>query len=359
MTWQAHPSRAPRRLAAADLRGCSSQVAACRNVLLGRRVMMEEPGGERPSWRLQWTHHEPTLHCSAEVAVRIGTCRLIVMLEQVDGLLPLLPAGIDFASLPAVAKRMHASMLCGGVIAAIERAAGLGVVVDAVRFLQSKTVGVPQGMGFVVEEQRSRWRSRGMVAPADATAIEQLRQMCSTWEKAPGPIDVARLSVRLRFYLGSTAMPQRGLRALRVGDFIFIQERVGASSPSGLAAAAFLAASRHSHFIGELEQSHMAIQHTDPGLQVRFGEEDAADAEIDMNGMDDLEVSLRFWLGDKHVNVRDLARMQPGEIIPLGRPVSSMPVKLIVGTQCIGRGHLVAVGDQMGVQISAFTNHAQ
>jgi len=347
-----------RRLIATDFPRCAANAAECRNALLGRHTRMVEPEDSGAGWHFQWEHHIGRLSCTAEIAIRIGECRLIVMLEQVDGLTPLLRTGPDFSSLSLIARRTIASIAFQHLIEAMERATGKIVVIDTLRLMQDKPAAAPRCLGFTVKEAKSGWRSRGVAVPADGAAMRSLVRLCSSWTPGRNAVDVRTLALRMRLFLGRTLIAQRSLDALEAGDFICIRERVVLrGNPHGIGVAAFLDGRRRSQFIGELEQSHMVIQN-DGDDELVLESNDDADADMDLGDVGDLHVSLRFCLADRQVPVAELARMHPGEIVPLGQPVSAVNVNLMVGAQCVGRGKLVAIGDQIGVQIMSFARHA-
>ena len=64
-----------------------------------------------------------------------------------------------------------------------------------------------------------------------------------------------------------------------------------------------------------------------------------------------MEVPVTFDLGELHLQVADLERLQPGHIIELPQDVSTATVSLRVADRCIAEGTLIAVGKRLGVRI--------
>jgi type III secretion system YscQ/HrcQ family protein len=345
----------PAPLTAGRLAGCSVAEAAQRSALLGRCIVVDDADGTGALWRLQWMHHGADFESTAEIAVRIGSARFTVLLQSVEGLTPLLRRGPDYQALPPVARRTLLGLACQDIVTAIERGTGQVVVIDGVQLVLRHTATLKPRLGAMLLDSRTGWCTRVVVTPADPASLRALTAWCSGWPQARGPIDVSTLPLRMRLYLGRTDVPRRSLETFAAGDFIAIGQGVVAPrQAAGIGAAAFFNGLGRSHCIGELEQSHMTIHHLDPSQQVL-----SDDDLVDDSSADNLEVSLRFWLADRPMTVGDVSRLQPGAIVSLGQPVALATVRLHVGIQCVGRGRLVTLGDQLGVQILNFSRHAK
>lgn len=62
------------------------------------------------------------------------------------------------------------------------------------------------------------------------------------------------------------------------------------------------------------------------------------------------EVELEFRLGEVQMEVADLARLRPGQVVDCQQPLGS-PVELVVRGASVGRGELVSVDGRLGVRI--------
>ncbi len=79
-----------------------------------------------------------------------------------------------------------------------------------------------------------------------------------------------------------------------------------------------------------------------------------AGAAPPLDRLDALEVTLRFEVGDLAVSLGELKNIRAGHVFELGQPLNRSTVKIVVHGNVLGKGHLVAVGDQLGVRVSEF-----
>lgn len=81
-------------------------------------------------------------------------------------------------------------------------------------------------------------------------------------------------------------------------------------------------------------------------LQKRNGADSAREFAADGS-----DVIVEIFLGDKLLTLAELNKLKKGDVLPLGVSLAD-PAELRVNGRCIGRGELVAVGDQFAVRIS-------
>ena len=74
-------------------------------------------------------------------------------------------------------------------------------------------------------------------------------------------------------------------------------------------------------------------------------------AEMEIVDVSDLEIPIQFGLGSLNVSVKQLNSIQAGYIFQLDTS-GDQPVVIRSGGKPIGRGSLVQIGDQLGVQIT-------
>jgi type III secretion protein Q len=79
-----------------------------------------------------------------------------------------------------------------------------------------------------------------------------------------------------------------------------------------------------------------------------------AGAELPLDRLDHLEVNLRFEVGDLSISLAELRAIQPGHVFDLQHTLSRSPVRILAHGNVLGKGHLVAVGDRLGVRVSDF-----
>lgn len=76
------------------------------------------------------------------------------------------------------------------------------------------------------------------------------------------------------------------------------------------------------------------------------GDKTVADTITDI-----VDVLVEAFIGDTSVTLGDLNKLRKGDVLRLAASLSD-PIELRVNGRCIGRGELVAVGDQFAVRIS-------
>lgn len=165
------------------------------------------------------------------------------------------------------------------------------------------------------------------------------------------------LRIRLPFSLGRTQIALRELAAVRPGDIVAIEE--WGSSGAALAVSADLGRAGL-RLTGLAEGSRITLHPTkdltmnrdlpDNGLVP----EDPDAAALPLDRLDALEVSLRFEVGDLSLSLGELKSIRPGHVFDLGQPLNRSPVRILAHGNVLGKGHLVAVGDRLGVRVSEF-----
>jgi type III secretion protein Q len=102
-----------------------------------------------------------------------------------------------------------------------------------------------------------------------------------------------------------------------------------------------------------LQQSKETAMNRDTPEAGLTGQDDAA-ASLPLDRLDALEVTLRFEVGELSVSLGELKGLNPGHVFELGHALNRSPVRIIAHGNVLGKGYLVAVGDQLGVRVSEF-----
>ena len=114
------------------------------------------------------------------------------------------------------------------------------------------------------------------------------------------------------------------------------------------------------NFVGLAEGSRITLQQSKeiamnrdiPAAGIAADEDDAASLPLDR--LDALEVSLRFEVGELSLSLGELKGLRAGHVFELAHPLNRSPVRIVAHGNVLGRGYLVAVGDQLGVRVSEF-----
>ena len=173
----------------------------------------------------------------------------------------------------------------------------------------------------------------------------------------PGAQGFAGLRIPLPFSLGSTQITLREVAGIRPGDIVSIEE--WASSGSALLVTADLGAAGR-RLVGLAEGSRITLQQIKDTAMNRdtpdatAPPDDGSAAPLPLDRLDGLEVNLRFEVGDLSLSLGELKGIRAGHVFDLAQPLNRSPVRILAHGNLLGKGHLVAVGDRLGVRVSEF-----
>ncbi|MBW8831604.1 MAG: FliM/FliN family flagellar motor switch protein [Burkholderiales bacterium] len=160
----------------------------------------------------------------------------------------------------------------------------------------------------------------------------------------PVPQALHGLRLRGRCIFGWRMLNKEVLRSIEAGDLMLlgtgplqVEWRVGARGC--MAASGML----------EFERNQIRLQ---SDLARHEMEQEMASEKIDHEEwMDELELPIQFELDSSSLRLNDLAALKPGHIVSLDVPVSKAVIRLTCNGQVLGKGQLIAVGDQLGICI--------
>lgn len=166
------------------------------------------------------------------------------------------------------------------------------------------------------------------------------------------------LRIPLPFVLGHTQISLREIGSIQRGDIVGIGE--WGSSGAALLVTAELGGPAGRRLVGLAEGSRITLQKSKeiamnrdiPAAGMAADEDDAASLPLDR--LDALEVSLRFEVGELSLSLGELKGLRAGHVFELAHPLNRSPVRIVAHGNVLGRGYLVAVGDQLGVRVSEF-----
>lgn len=163
------------------------------------------------------------------------------------------------------------------------------------------------------------------------------------------------LRLPVNFVFGQTQIRLREVASIRPGDIIGIES--WGSSGAALVVTADLGGPAGVQLTGLAEGSRITLQSskdspmnrdTPPALA------SDADANLPIDRLDALEVNLRFEVGDLSLSLGELRNIRAGHVFDLAQPLNRCPVRIVAHGNVLGKGHLVAVGDRLGVRVSEF-----
>jgi type III secretion protein Q len=176
----------------------------------------------------------------------------------------------------------------------------------------------------------------------------------TTVSAADWPPGLDRLRFTFGFTVGTTSIRLREARAIERGDIVAVDG--WCPSGSGLRVTA-RPGGRGPTLLGMAEGSSITLTQKELPMNAdplgHATEADAVDA-APIDRLDDMEVLLRFEVGDLTLTLGELRNLGPGHVFELPHPLNRSPVRILAHGNPLGRGHLVAVGDRLGVRVSEF-----
>lgn len=162
------------------------------------------------------------------------------------------------------------------------------------------------------------------------------------------------LRLPVNFVLGHTQIRLREVGSIRPGDIIGIES--WGSSGAALVVTADLGGPAGVQLAGLAEGSRITLQSSKDSPMNRDTPPALADADANLpiDRLDALEVNLRFEVGDLSLSLRELRNIRAGHVFDLAQPLNRCPVRIVAHGNVLGKGHLVAVGDRLGVRVSEF-----
>ncbi len=199
-------------------------------------------------------------------------------------------------------------------------------------------------------------RFNGLLQLDDAKALDAIVSTLALPHPAPAQ-RLDHLRIPLPFSLGSTQITLREVAGIRPGDIVSIEQ--WSSSGAALLVSADLGAGGR-QLVGLAEGTRITLQQVKDTPMNRDTPEatalpdDGGASPLPLDRLDSLEVNLRFEVGDLSLSLGELRAIRAGHVFDLAQPLNKSPVRILAHGNVLGKGHLVAVGDRLGVRVSEF-----
>ena len=177
---------------------------------------------------------------------------------------------------------------------------------------------------------------------------------------------LASLRFPLRFELGCTQLRLHELRTIVAGDIVSVEE--WRSAGAAIVATATVGDDARTRWTALAEGTRVTLQQL---TEVPMNQDRATMAAPDLAGaasapasgpvvdrLDALEVTLRFEVGELEVTLGELRNIRPGHVFELSQPLNQSVVRILAHGNMLGKGHLVAVGEKLGVRVTEFAPNA-
>lgn len=177
-------------------------------------------------------------------------------------------------------------------------------------------------------------------------AASQLDAVARWWHQRGRPTERLAIPVVVRVRIAGCTLAVDEILALAPGDVV-LPDRLQLAA--GRWQVQLLAGSDRRPFArgyldGELVVITQNEAPTDPSPEFR-GTGVSAAAE-------QLTADVAFEIGTRRISLGELLRVGPGYVFDLGTQADGEVVDLVVGGQAIGRGHLVLLGEALGVRVT-------
>lgn len=218
---------------------------------------------------------------------------------------------------------------------------------------------------FVLGVPDGAWRAHG------ALLFDDPRYLILACPSAPPPPaldahDFDALPVPLAFRIGSTRLTQREFASLQHGDIIAIEQwksagaglvcRATTPGVRGLALAARVVGSRIT--IDDIQSSEAPSMNASPPSEPAAEGDNDSGKGSHASVLDALEVDAAFELERRTLTLAQLKAMQPGFVIELDQPLNQSVIRILANGMEVGTGHLIAVGNKLGVRVSTLGGNA-
>jgi type III secretion protein Q len=224
---------------------------------------------------------------------------------------------------------------------------------------------------FCITKPGASWRCHGALRFTE----ERFLGIACPEEPPPAKLDATdfdTLPIALNFVLGATMLSIGELRSIAAGDIIGIERWQSFGQ-----ALRCVATTRDGHItvtakavgtrivIDSIEENPVTSttrpDAAAPGAPASAGQaQAAADAppdEAKLTHLDALEVRVTFELDEQSMPLAELKALKSGYVIELDQPLNQSTVHIRANGALVGQGHLIAVGNKLGVRVSRFSEN--
>ncbi len=159
------------------------------------------------------------------------------------------------------------------------------------------------------------------------------------------------LSCPMSFCIGHTHLALQDIHHIQRGDIISIEK--WQSIGNAIGGYLYWGMIEKLHLFAIAKNTKITV-HNAKELNMSESSSETLDAAIPLNRLDAMEVVLRFHVGDLSVSLGELKNVGHGHVFELSEPINRSAVRIMANGHALGHGHLVTVGDRLGVRVSEF-----
>jgi type III secretion protein Q len=189
----------------------------------------------------------------------------------------------------------------------------------------------------------------------------------ATLEAAPLPLSAFMgAPVPLHFELGGTLLSRRDFAAIALGDILRIEKwmpagaalRCVASVRGQLRLRVFGLVQGSRIVVEKVEETPMTSSNLPPAQGATQGADQSAaepaSRPLPADSLDDIELVTTFELEERRLSLAELRALRSGTVFELEQPLNQAVISILANGMPVGEGHLIAVGNRLGVRVSRF-----
>ncbi|MET3444989.1 type III secretion system cytoplasmic ring protein SctQ [Ralstonia sp. 1138] len=224
---------------------------------------------------------------------------------------------------------------------------------DVLHMIISRRDGEP------AEDRAASWQGRaGLLFDAP----QALAELCPA-ELAADPIPLAAFmgtQVPLRFELGATFLSRRDFAGIALGDIVRIEKWLPAGD--ALRCVARVRGRLHLRVFGQVQGNRIVVENVEerpmttdsPATTTAASAPEPAARPLPTDSLDDIELVTTFELEERRLSLAELRALRPGTVMELAQPLNQAVIRILANGMPVGEGHLIAVGNRLGVRVSRF-----
>ncbi|WP_343548961.1 FliM/FliN family flagellar motor switch protein [Ralstonia sp.] len=223
---------------------------------------------------------------------------------------------------------------------------------DVLHMIISRRDGEPP------EDGAASWQARaGLLFDAS----QALAELCPA-ELAAEPIPLAAFmgtQVPLHFELGATFLSRRDFAGIALGDIVRIEKWLPAGD--ALRCVARVRGRLHLRVFGQVQGNRIVVENveekpmtTDSPATTAASASEPAARPLPADSLDDIELVTTFELEERRLSLAELRALRPGTVMELAQPLNQAVIRILANGMPVGEGHLIAVGNRLGVRVSRF-----
>jgi type III secretion protein Q len=216
----------------------------------------------------------------------------------------------------------------------------------------NQTITLP----FTLKQDETKAASNlGYIRFENLLALRQLIQWVSlaqAEEKNHAASALAFLQIPLSFRIGCTHLSIKEINHIEPGDIISIESWQSIGSAIGV--QIYGGNFENLHLEAIAKNNKVTVQDQKEKIMGKAAGEGLQTFNSSLNRLDAMEVTLDFHVGDLAVSLGELKTVGSGHIFELSEPINRSAVRIVASGHVLGHGHLVAVGERLGVRVSEF-----